>query len=124
MPGGKRGPAIVPNKGAESPLYKLAGKAVRPFMPPKSEEPLTPEELAVIKLWIDQGAKAPSGARVKAKVIVTAPPTSVTPVRGIVISPDKSTVLASRGNQIHVYEDGTGNYVRSLTDPDLTTPDK
>jgi WD40 repeat protein len=93
-------------------------------MPPKGEEPLTPEELATIKLWIDQGAKPPSGARVKAKVIVTAPPPSITPVRGIVISPDKSLVLASRGNQIHVYEAGTGNYIRSLIDPDLTTPDK
>ena len=37
-------------------------------MPPKSEEPLTPEELALIKLWIDQGAKAPTGARERPKV--------------------------------------------------------
>ncbi len=124
LKGGKRGNSLVPGKSAESLLIKLAGRSEKPFMPPKSEEPLTPEELALIKLWIDQGAKAPSGARVKAKVIVTAPPPNITPVRGIVISPDKSLVITSRGNQIHVYEGSTGNYVRSLIDPDLTTPDK
>jgi WD40 repeat protein len=124
LKGGKRGAPVVPGKAAESNLYKLAGKTDKPFMPPKSEEPLTPEELAIIKLWIDQGAKAPAGAREKAKVIVTAPPPNVTPVRGIVVSPDKSVVVASRGNQIHVYDASTGAHVRSLIDPDLTTPDK
>src|SRR6516164_3604440 len=56
--GGKRGAAIVPGKSADSLLVKLAGKTDKPAMPPKNEEPLVPEELALIKLWIDQGAKA------------------------------------------------------------------
>jgi WD40 repeat protein len=124
MKGGKRGPAIVPRKGTESLLYKLAGKTLKPAMPPKSEEPLTPEELATIKLWIDDGAKAPTGAREAVKVIVTLPPAEVHPVLGLAVSPDKSAVAASRGNQIHVYDAGSGAYVRSLVDPQLTTPDK
>jgi WD40 repeat protein len=124
LKGGKSGSPVVPGKSAESRLYKMAGRTDKPFMPPKGEEPLTPEELALIKLWIDQGAKAPTGAREKAKVIVTAPPPGVHPVRGLVVSPDKSIVVASRGNQIHVYDSGSGAYVRSLIDPDLTTPDK
>src|SRR5205809_7958772 len=49
MRGGKRGPAIVPGKSAESPLVHFAGKTNKPFMPPKTEEPLAPEELALIK---------------------------------------------------------------------------
>src|SRR5262245_56505073 len=48
MRGGKRGPAVVPGKSADSLLVKLGAKAVRPFMPPKSEEPLSPQELALI----------------------------------------------------------------------------
>src|SRR5262249_33393871 len=44
MKGGKRGKPVVPGKSAESILYKSAGKTERPFMPPKSEEPLTPQE--------------------------------------------------------------------------------
>ena len=71
MKGGKKGASIVPGKSKESLLYQLAGKTQRPSMPPKSEEPLTPQELAIVKLWIDQGAKAPSAARVKPKIIVS-----------------------------------------------------
>lgn len=124
MKGGKRGASIVPGKSAASLLVKLSGKTDRPSMPPKSEEPLTPEELALIKLWIDQGAKAPTGIREKPKVVVSAPPAPVHPVRGIAVSPDKSAVVASRGNQIHVYDGGAGTFVRSLVDPALTMPDK
>jgi WD40 repeat protein len=123
MKGGKRGAAIIPGKSAESRIVKLAGKTERPTMPPKSEEPLKPEELALLKLWIDQGAKAPTRARVKTLVALTAPPERVTPVRALAVSPDKSAVVASRGNQIHVYDAGSGAHIRALVDSNLKTPD-
>jgi Planctomycete cytochrome C/WD domain, G-beta repeat len=121
--GGSRGSPIIPGASAGSLLVKLCGRTEKPFMPPRKETPLTPEELALIKLWIDQGAKAPSGPHERPKVIVSAPPAGVQPVRGIAVSPDKSAVAASRGNQIHIYDAGSGAYVRSLTDPDLKGPD-
>jgi tricorn protease-like protein len=124
MKGGKRGKSVVPGMADASLLYKAAGKTDRPFMPPKSEEPLTPEELALIKLWIDQGAKPPMGVREKPKVVVSLPPPSVHPVRALAISPDKSAVAAGRGNDIHVYDAGSGTYIRTLVDPNLITPDK
>jgi WD40 repeat protein len=122
--GGKRGGPIVPGKSGDSLLVKLAGKTQKPFMPPKNEEPLAPEELALIKLWIDQGARAPVGRRERPRVALTALPPSVHPVRALAISPDKSAVAAGRANQIHVYDAGSGTYIRSLIDPLLTTPDK
>jgi WD40 repeat protein len=124
LKGGKRGPAVVPGKSGESLLVKLAGKTQKPAMPPKSEEPLTPEELALIKLWIDQGAKAPSTKRERPKVIVTGPPANVHPVLGLAVSPDKATVAASRGNQIHLYNAATGAHLRTLLDPHVTGPGK
>jgi hypothetical protein len=124
MRGGKRGPAVVPNKSAESPLVKLASKDIRPFMPPKSEEPLTPNELALLKLWIDQGAKPPTGLREMPKVVLKAPPAAVVSVLGVAVSPDKSAVAASRGNQVHIYDAGSGTYVRSLIDATFVGPDK
>jgi WD40 repeat protein len=122
--GGKRGKPIVPGNSGQSLLVKLAGKAQRPFMPPKTEKPLTPQELALIKLWVDQGAKAPTGKTTAPKIILKAPPARVTPVLGVAISPDKSAVAASRGNQVHVYDANSGNHVRSLVDPKLVGPDK
>lgn len=123
MKGGKKGPALIPGKAAESLIYQLSGKTTRPSMPPKSEEPLIPEELALIKLWINQGAKAPSAARVKPKVIVSLPPSSVFPVRGIVITKDKSNIIAARGNMIHVYDGTSGALIRNLEAKNLVTPD-
>jgi WD40 repeat protein len=122
MKGGKHGKPIVPGKPAESLLVKSAGKTERPFMPPKGEEPLTPQELALIKLWIDQGAKPPTGVREKTKVVIGLPPASVHPVRAIAVAPDKSAIAVGRGNQIHVF-DATGKYLRSLTDPNVKTAD-
>jgi WD40 repeat protein len=125
MKGGKRGKPIVPFKSAESLLVKLAGRTFEPSMPPKGpDEPLTPDELALIKQWIDQGAKPPTGMRVKARVVLNVPPANVTPVRALAISPDKSAVAAGRGNQIHVYDAGSGTYIRTLIDPKLVGPDK
>jgi WD40 repeat protein len=122
--GGKRGPSIVPGKSAESLLIKLAGKTQKPLMPPKSEEPLTPAELALFKLWIDQGARAPSARRERAAVVLTPLPPQVHPVRAVAVSPDKSAVAAGRANTIHIYDAGSGAYIRSLVDPDLKTPDR
>jgi WD40 repeat protein len=122
--GGKRGASIVPGNPEKSLLVIVCGKVKRPFMPPRSEKALSPEELALIKLWIDQGAKAPSGVRVLPKIIVKAPPAGVTPVLGVALSPDKSAVAASRGNQVHVYDAGSGTHVRTLIDPNLIGPDK
>ncbi len=121
--GGRRGAAIVPGKGKESSIYKLMTRTEKPFMPPRGEEMITPEELALVKLWIDQGAKAPSGVRKKEQIVVSLPPANVTPVRALAVSPDKSTVAAGRGNLIHIYDAGSGAHIRTLLDPNLKTPD-
>src|SRR5262249_30317575 len=62
--------------------------------------------------------------RVVQKVVLKAPNSSVTPVLGVAVSPDKSQVAATRGNQIHVYDASSGNHVRTLVDKDLVGHDK
>ena len=128
MKGGKRGqmaPIIVPGKSAESTFYQMCSRQKKPFMPPKSEEPLTPQELALIKMWIDQGAKPPTGAREKPKVVVGLPPAMVKPVRAVAVvaEKDKGIVAASRGNQIHLYDAKDGKHIRAFVDPTLKTAD-
>jgi WD40 repeat protein len=113
----------VPGRAAESLLVKLAGRTRKPIMPPKTEEPLTPEELALIKLWIEQGAKAPHSRRQKSQTVLGLLPPLVHPVRALALSPDKAFLAVGRANQIHVYDPASGNHLRSLLDPDLTTPD-
>src|SRR4051812_17230866 len=122
--GGKRGTAIVPGKGNESLIIKLMSRTEhKPFMPPRGEDPIVPEEMALVKLWIDQGAKAPTGVRERPKIVVSVPPANVHPVHALAVSPDKSAVAVGRGNQIDLYDAGSGTHVRSLVSPGLKAPD-
>ncbi len=123
MKGGKRGAAIVPGKSGESNLFLFCSRQKKPIMPPKSEEPCTPQEVTLIKHWIDQGAKAPTMARVKKKIVVSLPPAQVRPVRAVAVSPDGKVVAAGRGNQVHLYDAKKGDYLKTLIDPQLKTPD-
>src|SRR5207248_711722 len=66
---------------------------------------------------------APTGQRERPKVVVSLPPANVTPVRALAVSPDKAAIAASRGNQIHIYDAGSGAHIRSLINPDLKAPD-
>jgi hypothetical protein len=58
--GGRHGPAIVPGKSEESLLIQAILGDERPRMPPESEgTALAAKDLAVLRAWIDAGAKAP-----------------------------------------------------------------
>lgn len=123
MKGGKHGPPIVAGKAAESYLYKLCSRQMKPIMPPKDETPLTPPELALIKLYIDQGAKPPVGMGLsRPKVVLSLPPALVKPVRAVAIPADGKVVAAGRGNQVHLYKP-TGEHLKALVDPNLKTAD-
>lgn len=137
MKGGKRGAKIiVPGKADESFFFQSCARLVQPMMPPKTDEPLNSQEASLIKLWIDQGAKAPTTMRIKEKIVVNLPPVLVKPVRAVAVAPDGKTVAASRGNQVHLFELKTvpaekkGDkdktewaFAKSLLDPELKTPD-
>ncbi|MBI1356758.1 MAG: DUF1553 domain-containing protein [Acidobacteria bacterium] len=57
--GGLSGPAIVPGDSANSRLiHMVAGFRVKSVMPP-SGEPLTPQQIGLLRAWIDQGAAWP-----------------------------------------------------------------
>jgi len=61
LKGGDRGAGVVPGKSDESPLYQaLVGKGDIAQMP-QDADPLTAEEIALVKAWIDAGAKFPEG---------------------------------------------------------------
>src|SRR4051812_28388960 len=63
--GGESGPSIIPGKSQESLLVQMIegrfekdGKSKT--MPPGKRKKLTSDEIAVIKTWIDSGAKGPT----------------------------------------------------------------
>src|SRR5436305_2047291 len=55
--GGKSGKAVVPGRPGDSLIIKYSGRTSMPYMPPpKKEKPLSPEQLAILTLWVEQGA--------------------------------------------------------------------
>ncbi len=62
LKGGDTGKAIVPGKAADSLLVRyVAGLDPDMRMPPKGDR-LLPEQVAVLRTWVDQGAKWPDRA--------------------------------------------------------------
>src|SRR5262245_16210057 len=60
LKGGNSGPAFVPGTAGDSRLIKaVTGSDDVPIMPPK-EPRLSAAQIATIRAWIDQGAKAPA----------------------------------------------------------------
>ncbi|HEY2016756.1 MAG TPA: DUF1549 domain-containing protein, partial [Bryobacteraceae bacterium] len=63
LKGGTRGAAIVPGKAVDSRLYRVVSGLEKPSMPMDGK--LTPEQIATIKQWIDQGAPWDAAAGTK-----------------------------------------------------------
>jgi mono/diheme cytochrome c family protein len=59
---GDDGPFIIPGNSAKSPIiHMMAGLIEEMLMPPPDAEPLKPEQIGLIRAWIDQGAQWPDG---------------------------------------------------------------
>jgi hypothetical protein len=88
LKGGEQGVAIKPGNGAESPLiHYVAGLVEDMEMPPTGKgDPLTPEQIALLRTWIDQGV-AWSESATASRSSVTVSPT----VQWITVSGHKGT---------------------------------
>ena len=122
LKGGSDGPAVVAGKSEESLLFKMASHQKDPVMPPKGNDVkaknLTAEELGLLKLWIDQGAKGTvtgTAGPIKWQPL----PAGVQPIYALAASNDGQYVAASRANQIFVYHLPSKREVGRLTDPSL-----
>ncbi|GIW93621.1 MAG: hypothetical protein KatS3mg110_1662 [Pirellulaceae bacterium] len=120
--GGSSGPAVVAGKSDESLLLELASHRKEPYMPPPDNKvgakPLAPEELGLIKLWIDQGATGTVTVSLLPERWRPLPK-RFAPIQAVSISPDSQFVACSRGNRILVYHLASGAEVAELSDPQL-----
>src|SRR6266496_273113 len=66
LKGSERGPVIVPGKSAQSVMIHLvAGLRGEDNLMPQKGERLAPEQIGLLRAWIDQGADWPDSASVK-----------------------------------------------------------
>ena len=112
---------VVPGKPTESLLFQSAAHLEDPAMPPKenkvSAKNLSPQELALLKLWIEQGAKGE--IRSARKVEWQPLPPGLNPIYSVSVSPDGQYAAAGRANQIFIYHIPSKSLVTRLTDQEL-----
>ena len=119
--GGESDKGLVPGKGADSIIYQAAAHTWDSEMPPKGNKVgavnLTSQQLAVLKDWIDQGAR-PSPKR--DKVITWEPlPAGLQPIFALATTAQGDFAAAARANQISLYHLPSQSLVTKLTDEGL-----
>lgn len=123
LKGGDSGAAIVAGKSGESMLLKAAAHLEEPLMPPPDNAvgavALSSDQLGLIKLWIDQGAKGDVAGQ-RAPIKWQALPTGMNPIYAVAVTPDGQYAACGRANQIFVYNVASGQLVTRLTDPSVT----
>jgi WD40 repeat protein len=122
LKGGESGPAAEPKQSGASLLLKAASHQLEDtIMPPPANKvqasELTPGQLGLIKLWIDQGAKASASV---ARPIEWQPlPEGLNPIYAVALAPDGQFAACARANQIFIYHLPSKQLVGQLTDPQL-----
>ena len=122
LKGNDDGPLAVPGKPDESYLFQVSAHLEEPEMPPLknkvSAKSLTPRELGLLKLWIQQGVK---GELRNAKPIDWQPIlTSINnPIYAVALSPDGQFAATGRANRIDLYHIPSGTHVGELADEKL-----
>lgn len=123
LKGGESGAAVVAGNSAGSLLLKVASHQQEPVMPPPDNtvgaKPLTPGQLGLLKLWIDQGATGSIAAR---DIHWQSLPTGYQPALASAVTADGQFAVCSRGNRLLVYHIPTGRLVTTLADLELKGP--
>lgn len=120
--GGDSGPSIVPGKSAESLLVEASIHSPDLEMPPPNNKSgavkLTDAEIAVLKTWIDQGAKA--GAQAARQVTFKALAPGIDPIYSLALTKDGRYAVCGRGHRLFLYDLASRQLVAEITDPAVT----
>ncbi|MDR3637881.1 MAG: hypothetical protein P4L84_29015 [Isosphaeraceae bacterium] len=122
--GGDSGEGLVPGNGAESLIFQAAAHIGDVEMPPKGNKSgalsLTASELALLKAWIDQGAK--SSVQQARQVVWQPLPPGVHPIYSVALTRDGRLAACGRANEVFVYDLATRQLVTRLADESLSKP--
>ena len=128
LKGGKRGTAVVAKNLEKSLIYQVAARSTDPAVPPAmpplpnkvSASAVTPQELGLLKKWIEEGATAGAASGLHA-VPWQSVPASMQAIYSVALSNWGRWAACGRSNQIDLYDVATGEYVARLQDPALLT---
>lgn len=118
LKGGEEGAILIGGKSADSRLWKVVSGQADPQMPPEDQPQPKPAELAVIKAWIDAGAKPPTGG-LSATGLITPQITPTAevrePVTALSADPQGRWLAIARPNVVEIVTLADQQPVRQLT---------
>lgn len=122
LKGGDSGAGAIANNFDGSLIFTRASGAQDEIMPPEDNnvggKTLTPQQLGLIKLWIQQGATG--GEVPKSEPIAWQPiPKNIRTVYAIDVSNDSQHVAVGHGNRVMIYDLASATEVARLSDPSL-----
>src|SRR5262245_42700645 len=125
LKGGDSGPSVVPGKSAESLLLTSAAQQKKPFMPPRKNKvgagALTPKQLGLLKLWIDEGCKdsttTPEIEAPKWQPIAG----GWQPIYAVGLDSEGQFAACGRAGHLFLYHVPTGKLVDQPVDPKLAS---
>src|SRR3982750_825085 len=122
LKGGETGPAVIPGKSGESLLLLTAAHKKKPQMPPRKNKvgagALTPQQLGLLKLWIDEGAK--ESLAPEAEAPHWRPVTSAWhPIYAVGLDTDGQYAACGRANQLFIYHVPPARSSRPPSPPDI-----
>jgi WD40 repeat protein len=122
LKGGDSGPSVIAKKSVDSYLLQVASRQSEPYMPPLDNKvnatPLSPEELGILKLWIDQGATGSVSAATSDVSWQPLPP-GINPIYAVAVTDDGQFAACGRANQVFIYHVPSGKVICRLTDAEL-----
>ena len=114
--GGESGPAVIPGKGAESPLVRFAQHLEEEVMPPKNNKSgavdLTAAQIEVLMTWINEGAK--DSVQQARSVALRGIPKIVSPIYSVALLDQGRAVVCSRANELHLYDLTTRSFLGAV----------
>lgn len=116
------GPALLPGDAEGSRMIRVLMPGADPSMPPEGEPRPSDDEVALLKAWIDAGAKGPDGAEVD-RTLLLVPQieshTDVRPVSAVDWSADGKLVAVARYGEVTLHpinaSGDLGEPLRTLT---------
>lgn len=107
--GGEHGPAFLAGDSGSSRMLRMITGAAEPKMPPEDEKQPTAAEIALLKAWIDEGAKGPSGSEPdRPRLVVPTIASQVTqqPVTALATSPDGKWLAVAGFQTVYLLSKG------------------
>ena len=113
LKGGKRGPAVIAKEPDKSLMYLMAARALDPVMPPLpnkvSAAAFSPEELGLLRTWIEEGAR--QGLSVGHSAVQwQSVPSTMHAIYSTAVSTWGRWAACGRANQLDLYDIATGDY--------------